>query len=70
MMARMVTITISYDMDDEEKSLGAELRDWLEGHVSVQDLGLSQENGWERSFEAAACSEDGETSITIRPKQG
>lgn len=37
-MARTVTIIISYDMDDEEKSLSEELRDWVEGNVNVMDL--------------------------------
>jgi hypothetical protein len=36
----MVTVTITYDMDDEDKSLEAELNDWLSGSINVQDLGF------------------------------
>ena len=35
---RMVKVTITYDMDDESKSLNDELQDWLEGRISVQDI--------------------------------
>jgi hypothetical protein len=37
-MARIVTVTLTYDMDDEDKPLSDELRDWLEGNVNVMDL--------------------------------
>lgn len=35
---RMVRITIEYDMDDEEKTLEAELQDWYDRRVHVDDL--------------------------------
>ncbi len=46
MATRMVTVTITYDMDDEEKSLTDELNDWLQGNINVMDLftGLAGEN--------------------------
>ena len=37
---RIVTVTITYDMDDTVKSLKDELKDWIRGDISVQDLGL------------------------------
>jgi hypothetical protein len=37
-MARYVRLTIIYDMDDMEKTLAGELRDWVLGNVSVGDL--------------------------------
>ncbi len=37
-MARVVKVTIVYNMDDEEKLLSVELQDWLDGHVGVQDI--------------------------------
>ncbi len=47
-MARMVTVTITYDMDDEEKTLADELKDWVEGNISVQDLEFSGA-GWPKT---------------------
>jgi hypothetical protein len=55
-MARMVTITITYDMDDEDKSLQDELRDWLDGNVNVQDI--------------IACDSEDAVKITETPAQG
>lgn len=40
-MARQVTVTITYDMDDEGKTLEDELRDWAEGNVSVADVDMA-----------------------------
>ena len=37
-MARYVRLTIIYDMDDMEKTLAGELRDWVLGNVRVGDL--------------------------------
>jgi hypothetical protein len=37
-MARMVEVRIVYDMDDPGKPIKAELNDWLEGNVNVQDI--------------------------------
>jgi hypothetical protein len=34
----MVTITITYDMDDETKPLEQELQDWLHGNITVEDV--------------------------------
>lgn len=35
---RMVRVTIEYDMDDEDKSLSAELSDWFRGRVEIGDI--------------------------------
>ena len=37
-MSRYVRLTIIYDMDDKEKTLASELRNWVLGNVSVGDL--------------------------------
>lgn len=37
-MARMVRVTIEYDMDDPKKPIADELWDWLQGAVTVQDI--------------------------------
>lgn len=37
-MARLVTVSITYDMDNTEKSLTDELNDWLQGNVNILDL--------------------------------
>ena len=57
MATRMVTVTITYDMDDEEKPLTDELNDWLQGNINVMDLftGLAGEN------KTAATSSEGYT---------
>ena len=55
-MARMVRITIDYDMDDTDKPLSAELKDWLGGHVNMADI--FDEDGNPSSDESA--------SVTIR----
>jgi hypothetical protein len=34
----MVKLTVIYDMDDPDKPIKDELKDWLEGNVSVQDI--------------------------------
>ncbi len=56
-MARLVTVTITYDMDDTEKSLTDELNDWLQGNVNILDLFsvLAGDN------KTAATSADGNT---------
>jgi len=35
---RLVTLCITYDMDDPDKPLDDELNDWLKGSIDVQDL--------------------------------
>jgi hypothetical protein len=35
---RMVKVTVTYDMDDESKSLFDELQDWKDGFVNVYDI--------------------------------
>ena len=37
-MPRFVKLTVVYDMDDTEKSLADELRDWFDENISVGDF--------------------------------
>lgn len=35
---RMVKVTVTYDMDEPDKPLAAELQDWIDGNVGVADI--------------------------------
>lgn len=35
---RMVTVSITYDMDDPTRPLAEEREDWIKGHVAIHDL--------------------------------
>ena len=37
-MTRMVKVTIVYDMDDEGKDIALELKDWMDGNVTIADV--------------------------------
>jgi hypothetical protein len=41
-MARQITITITYDMDDPDKTLADELQDWYDGNVDLRDLAVDE----------------------------
>lgn len=52
-MARYVTLSITYDMDDENKTLKAELQDWIRGDVKLEDLLFDDGNGWASDIKLA-----------------
>lgn len=51
-MARMVEVKIVYDMDDQDKPLIDELRDWLNNNVNILDV--------------VSCNNDDPSCVTIR----
>lgn len=61
---KRVTLTISYDMDDEEKPLYKELQDWIENAVNVQDFNFDFSEIQHRSDEAIC--DHGECIIRIK----
>jgi hypothetical protein len=55
-MARIVTLTITYDVDDEGKSLSEELANWTQGDVNVLDFVWNEGGELKTSREGAVIA--------------